>query len=82
METLNNEQAQKLKNCVTELSNSMTRVEGEKAFQKDAIERAAEETGVDKKYIKRIAAIYHKQNYMEQKEESEEVMSIYEFISS
>jgi len=48
---------EKLTNAIKEMSNSMTRIDAEKDLQKDIIEKAADDTGVDKKYIKKLSAI-------------------------
>jgi hypothetical protein len=41
----------------------MSRAEGERDFQKEAISDFAERYEVDKKIVKQVAKIYHRQNY-------------------
>ena len=69
---------QKLQNTITEISNSMTRIDAERDFQKDALAKASDETGVDKKYIKQLATMYHRQTFVQVQTEREEVENLYE----
>lgn len=73
---------QKLLNAIKELSNSMTRVEAERDFQKDAIADAADNLGLEKKYVRKLASVYHKQNMNEILQEQEEIEALYELITS
>jgi archaellum component FlaC len=72
----------KLKDAITEISNSMTRNDAERDFQKEAVARIAEELDLDKKNVKKIAAIYHKQNFTEVQQEQEDIVELYESIST
>jgi predicted translin family RNA/ssDNA-binding protein len=71
-----------LLNGIKEMSNSMTRVDAEKDFQKDVIDKLNDELDLDKKYIRKLAAIYHKQNYTTVQQEYDEVQALYEAITS
>ena len=70
----------RLLGAMKELSNSMTRVEAERDFQKEAIDSVAEELNLEKKYIRKLATIYHKQNMTQFKQENEEVETLYEIL--
>lgn len=76
--TLNPEEKKKLEKAIQELSNSMTRVDAEKDLMKDIIQETHDALGVDKKYIRKLATIWHKQNVNEVKTETDEVMELYE----
>jgi len=76
--TLNPEDRKKFTKAIQELSNSMTRVDAEKDLMKDIIQETHDSIGVDKKYVRKIAAIYHKQNLTEVKTETDEVMELYD----
>lgn len=76
--TLNPEDKKKLEKAIQELSNSMTRVDAEKDLMKDIIQETHDSIGVDKKYIRKLATIWHKQNVNEVKTETDEVMELYE----
>lgn len=74
----NPEDRKKLYNAIQEISNSMTRVDGERDYQKEAIDTIAEELDLEKKYVRKLASIYHKQNMNSVKQEMEEVEELYE----
>ena len=52
----------KVKDSIKELSDSMLRVDSEKDLQKDIVQVTFEDTGVDKKHIRKLVVIYHKQS--------------------
>jgi hypothetical protein len=52
-----------LRDFCGELSASMSRVEGERDFQREAVKKFAEDFEIDKKILKQTAKIYHKQNF-------------------
>lgn len=68
----------KIKEAMTEISNSMTRIDAEKDFQKAAIEDLSDEVGIDKKYLRRLANTYHRQNLVEVTTEADDLQSLYE----
>ena len=70
-----------LLNTIKEIDNSMTRVAAERDFQKDAITAAVDRLGLDKKYIRKLATIYHKQNFSEVQAEQEELAYLFEIIT-
>lgn len=71
---------EKIKKAIIELDNSMTRIDGERDYQKETINNLAEELGVDKKMIRRMARTYHKGNYSEQIIDNEAFESSYQLI--
>ena len=76
----NPEDRKKLFNCSQEISNSMTRMDGERDFQKEAVDAIADELQLEKKYVRKVATIYHKQNINTVKIENEEVEDLYEIV--
>ena len=68
---------QKLQNFITELSNSMVRVDAEKDLQKDILARAQEELGLKKALVNKLATIYHKQSINDVITEREELETLY-----
>jgi len=72
------DEKKKLQSAIKEMSMSMTRVDAEKDLQKDIIQSAFDDTGVDKKYIRKLAMIYHKQSLTDFQTETEEVQNLYE----
>jgi hypothetical protein len=73
---------QTLLNALKEMSDSMTRVEGEKNLQKEIIEDVSDSVEVPKKYIRKMANIYHKQNLTEVKTEMDDVEALYEAVTN
>lgn len=66
-----------LHDAIQELSNSMTRVEAERDFMKEAIVDVAKKLNLDKKHVRKLARIYHKNNLNEVKQEQEDVEALY-----
>jgi cyanate lyase len=75
------EDRKRLLSAIKEIDNSMTRVAAERDFQKDAINAVADELDLEKKYVRKLASIYHKQNLTEVQQETEEVAELYEMIT-
>lgn len=69
-----------IKEMVVEVSGSMTRTEGERSFQSEAIKKVAEEHGVDKKVLRRMARAYHNQNYDVEKANFDDFETAYEEV--
>ena len=67
-----------IKDAMTELSNSMVRIESEKSFIKEAIDDLNDKVGIDKKHLRKLANIYHKQTLAQVTGELEELESLYE----
>ena len=76
--TLTPEDKKKFEKAIQEMSNSMTRIDAEKDLIKDIIQETHDSLGVEKKYIRKLATIWHKQNVNEVKTETDEVMELYE----
>lgn len=67
--------------CMKEISASMTRIEGEREFIREAIKNICEDKELSKKTFRRLAKVYHKQNFNKEIEEHEEFESMYETIT-
>jgi archaellum component FlaC len=78
----NDADLQKLKDAIKEISASWTRVESERGFVNDALNRMQEEVEVPKKEIRKLAKIYHQQNLDQVKEEFDELELAYRKIMS
>ena len=68
--------------CMKELSASMTRTEGEREFQREAIKELCDNLELSKKTFRRMAKVYHKQNFSKEIEEHEEFETMYETITN
>ena len=58
--------AQKIKNAIVEISNSMTRSDAEKELVREIIKKINEEEGIDRRLLRKMACVYHKQNFQEE----------------
>jgi len=70
----------RLKDAMQEISNSYLRQEAEREFVKEAIISLEEDIGIPKKYLGKMARIYHKQNVSEIVSEIEEIEALLEVI--
>jgi len=70
----------KIRDALQEISSSMTRIDAEKDFIKDAIAGVADSFNLSKKTIAKLARVYHKQNFNEETEQFQEFENLYEEI--
>ena len=64
-----------------ELSASMARIDGERDFIKEAITNCCEEYEMNKKTFRKLAKVYHKQNFSREVAEHEEFETMYEQLT-
>lgn len=74
------EDRKKVADAIQEISNSMTRIDAEKDLIKDIVDATSQKFELDKKHVRKLASIYHKQNMTEVKNEYDEVESLYQEI--
>jgi hypothetical protein len=72
---------QAIKNALQEISNSLTRIEGERDLIKDILQTVQDNQSIPKKYVRKLARIYHKQNFTEVQQEQEDVEALYETVT-
>ena len=70
-----------IKKCMDELSASMARIDGERNFIKEAIINICEEYEMSKKTFRKLAKVYHKQNFSKEVAEHEEFETMYEQLT-
>ena len=70
-----------IKKCMDELSASMARTEGEREFIKEAINNICEEYEMSKKTFRKLAKVYHKQNFSKEVADNEEYETMYEKLT-
>lgn len=68
--------------CMREISGSMTRMEAEREFIREAIKNICDEQNLSKKTFRRMAKTYHKQNFNTEVEEHEEFENLYQAITN
>lgn len=76
------EDKKRIKDCVIEISNAKTMMEAQRDFIKEAINSCVEDVEVDKKHLRKMAEIYHKQNLLEVVGAVEDVEALYESVMS
>lgn len=76
----NPEDRKKLMNGIKEISNSFTRIEGERELIKEIIADLSEKFDLTKPVLRKIARTYHKQNYNEETAQFEEFAELYEQV--
>ena len=67
-----------LRGYLDEMSASMFRAGGERDFQKEATKDAAEKFQMKPKQLKKMARVYHKQNFSDEIAEAAEFQQMYE----
>lgn len=67
--------------ALREISNSMTRMEAERDLIRETLNNIKDQYELPTKYTRKLAKIYHKQNFQEMKTEQAEVEELYEKIT-
>ena len=81
MTTISNPADQiKIKKMLSEISDSFTRIEAERDLIKETIEALSEDFDIEKKILRKMARIFHKQNYSTVEAEQEELALLYESV--
>lgn len=81
MTTITNPKDQeKIRKMMTEISNSYTRISAERDLINETIQALSEDFEIDKKILRKMAQIFHKQNYTQVENEQEELSLLYESI--
>ena len=71
---------EKLFKIVQECSNSMTRMDAEKDFVREAITDTAKNMQLPKKMVAKLVKVYHKQNFDEEVAVHEQFETLYESV--
>ena len=67
----------KIADCIREIDGAMTRIDAERDFIKEAAIALQDSVGVPKKYINKMARIYHKNNLAEVTTEISDLEQLY-----
>lgn len=78
---LSDEAKKKITGAMNEMSASMLRGEAEKELQKNIINDLFDELKIPKKVLSKMARVYHKQNFAEEKATHEEFEELYHSIT-
>lgn len=71
-----------IKDCLEQISNSMTRIEGERDYIKNAIADICEEHALSKKTFRKLANTFHKRNFSIEVAEHQEFETMYEQLTN
>jgi hypothetical protein len=74
------ETKKRIRGALEEISNSMTRMGAERDLIKNILQDVEDDTQVPKKYLRKMANIFHKQNLSEVKAENDDVETLYETV--
>ena len=72
----------KIRDAMNEISHSYTRIAAEKDFIKEAIDVLEDDHDLPKKYLRKVATAYHKQNITETTEVVSDVEALYDALFS
>lgn len=73
---------QAVQKALQEISASLTRIDAEKDLIKDILVTVQDNQNIPKKYMRKMAKIYHKQNFTEVQQEQEDLETLYETVTS
>lgn len=68
--------------CIKLVSESMTKIDSEREFIKEAIKDICDSKNISKKTFRRMAKVYYKQNFDKEVEEHEEFETLYENVTN
>ena len=71
----------KLEHTLKDMSTSFTRVEAERDLQKNIINDICEELTLHKKVFRKLAKVYHKQNFADEVATHQEFENLYEEVT-
>lgn len=75
------EDKKKLKDAITEISKSMTRMEAERDLIKEILKEQSDEFQIPKKILSKIAKTFHRQNLTQEVEDHEDFVELYEEVT-
>lgn len=78
--TLTPQTKTKIKDLFREISQSKDRIKAEQEMQKEAIEAAHADTGLEKAVLKRGGDLYHKQNLVQEQTKADEIFTLVEEV--
>ena len=74
---LTQENRKKIRDFVKEYSDSLTRVEAERDHQKAIIDATSAAVGIEKKLLKELAVVHHKQTFSTVQTHQEEFQELF-----
>lgn len=78
MQISNPSDRKKIRDALTEISNSMTRIAAERDLIKEVVKDLSDQYQLPKKTINKMARVFHKQNFSEEQQQFNEFETLYE----
>ena len=75
------EDKKKIRNAMDEISNAMTRIEGERDHIKEIKKKLKDDFTFSLKVINRMAKVHHKRNFTEEQSQNEDFEVLYESVN-
>lgn len=75
------EDKKKIRQALQEISNSLTRMEAERDLIKDILQTVEDNYKIKKKYTRRLAKVYHKQNFTQVQQDQQDLETLYESVA-
>jgi DNA repair ATPase RecN len=72
----------KVQSALKEISAAMTRIEAERDYINESLGMLQDDFELPKKYMRKVARVYHKQNINEVKNEFSDIEDIYTAVTS
>lgn len=72
----------KVQSALKEISAAMTRMEAEREYINESLKMLEDNFELPKKYMRKVARVYHKQNINEVKNEFSDIEDIYTAVTS
>ena len=75
------EDKKKIRQALQEISDSMTRMEAERDLIKDILQTVEDNYKIKKKYTRRLAKVFHKQNFNQVQQDQQDLETLYESVT-
>ena len=71
----------KIRQALQEISDSLTRMEAERDLIKDILQTVEDNYKIKKKYTRRLAKVFHKQNFNQVQQDQQDLETLYESVT-
>lgn len=75
------EDKKKIRQALQEISDCLTRMEAERDLIKDILQTVEDNYKIKKKYTRRLAKVYHKQNFNQVQQDQQDLETLYESVT-
>jgi DNA repair ATPase RecN len=75
------EDKKKIRQALQEISDSLTRMEAERDLIKDILQTVEDNYKIKKKYTRRLAKVFHKQNFNQVQQDQQDLETLYESVT-